>query len=571
MLYVLGSLAFLQIIFLPGFLFLRYLKIKTQTFVEKIIFIFALSLIINFILVFSLTLLKLYQPPVFYLIFILEVIIFLPTIVNKNIIFRLKIPKKCSFFSKIFFVVCLLVIIRFLYPFFQNLSLRSVFLEGDVIDSWNIWAIQWAKNKIPLATYHYPQLIPTNWSLTYIFMKNTTIEYFAKLLMPLFSIALLLIFFDLAKQTKKISYIFGAIITAGLLHYYLDNSYLRDGYPDIAFAFFAFLPFYCFLLFQENKNYQYLFLMLIFALGSFLTKQLGIYIVFLASILPTRLFLSQGNKLKTIKNPLFLFSFFLLVLIIFWYILKLPEIKTAYNIESIYRAAMTDKLTQFSLSSRFLRSLKLLVPNLKGVLIIGFITLLTFFSLKEKLSQKLFFFLILPLFIFWSLFLNYDQRNLIVIFPYLGYTTALGFIFFLNLFPYIAVALHCKKKIISFNFRSLYFFLLLLLIFIVVFLTVPNNKLIYQQIEGKKQIGLPELNSRLYQYYYKNGFSGKIITNYYRLCQLPEIGQYCIYSPKKITKGKYFLYQKEWLTKSLKSYRQIFSWSNWVFGQQEVN
>jgi hypothetical protein len=69
-------------------------------------------------------------------------------------------------------------------------------------------------------------------------MKITTIEYFAKLLMPLFSIALLLIFFDLAKQTKKISYIFGAIITAGFLHYYFDNSFLRDGYPNIAFAFF---------------------------------------------------------------------------------------------------------------------------------------------------------------------------------------------------------------------------------------------------------------------------------------------------------------------------------------------
>ncbi len=232
---------------------------------------------------------------------------------------------------------------------------------------------------------------------------------------------------------------------------------------------------------------------------------------------------------------------------------------------------MTDKLTEFSLSSRFLRSLKLLIPNFKGVIIVSFITLLTLLSLKEKLSQKLLFFIILPLFIFWSLFLNYDQRNLVVIFPYLGYTTALGFILFLNLFPHIAVALHCKKKMISFNFRSLYFLLLLLLIFIVVSWSVPNNMLIYQQIEGKKQIGNPELNSRLYQYYYKNGFSGKIVTSYYRLCQLPEIGQYCIYSPQKITKGKYFLYQKEWITKNLKNYRQIFFWSSWVFDQQEVN
>ncbi len=551
--YFLGWLAFFQVTCLPGFLFLHFLKIKTKTLIEKTIFIFGLSLIINFLFVFILTLLRVYQPIVVYVIFIIEIIMFLFMIVSKRSMFRV------GFFT-LTLIVSFLVIIRFLLPVIQNFSLKSVFLNGDAIDSWNVWASQWARNKIPLATYHYPQLIPTNWSLTYVFMQTTQIELFAKFLMPLFTLAILFIFLDLEN-------FIGLIITGVLFHYYFDNSFLRDGYVDIAFAFFTFLPFYCGLLYQKYKQKQYLFLMLIFALGSLLTKQLGIYIVLLASISPTRWVLAQSNKIKVFKKYtfLFFFVFFLFIITVSWYFLKLPEIKTAYNPEIIYQAAMSNKLNNLSFFSRLAQSIKILVPNIKGVVIISIVTLLLLFSLKNKQSRQLLGFIVLPLFFFWSMFLNYDQRNLAVIFPYLGFVSSLA-INYLALVKYLTV-------ITSFRISIIKIIALVIPVLLFIQLLITNTKFVSFQTEGKKQIGIPELNSRLYDYYYKNGFTGKIATSYYRLCNLPEIGKYCYYSQQynnvtmKQSGIKYLLYPKELFQPTKEGRKIIFSFRNWIFSR----
>ena len=190
--YFLGWLAFFQMSFLPGFLLISILKIRVRSIIEKIIFIFSLSLIINFILVFLLTLTKLYQPVYCYVIFISELIIFLIVVKNQPLTVDIFLPKKSSFLYNLGAIVVEIVIFRFFLLFIQNLSLNSVFLTGDAIDSWNQWAIQWARNQIPKLTYHYPQLIPANWSLTYVFMQTTRVELFAKLLMPLFVLGILL-------------------------------------------------------------------------------------------------------------------------------------------------------------------------------------------------------------------------------------------------------------------------------------------------------------------------------------------------------------------------------------------
>jgi len=404
--YLFGGVAFVQITFLPGFLFLGFSKIKSKTFVEKIVFIFAVSLIANFVLVYLLSLLKLYLSITVYLVFSLEFVAFFLLAKKKKLSFSFPFSTKKNGFLFLLLLISTFVVARFLLPFLQNLSLKSVFLDGDAIDSWNVWATQWAQNKIPLATGHYSQLIPTNWSLTYVFMQTLQIELFAKLLMPLFILAILLIFFDLGNYS-------GLIMVGVLFHYYFDNSFLRDGYVDLAFSFFAFLPFYYLILYRKYKKKHYLFLMLFFALGSFLTKQLGLYILLL-----TLVSFPDWKWLR--KNKLFLIlSIFLSVITLSWYILKLPEIRTTYNIESIYHAAMTDKLTQFSLLARLQRSFFLLVPNIKGICIFCMVIFLALFSLKNKQSRQIFYFIIIPIFAFWTLFLNYDQRNLAVIFPYL--------------------------------------------------------------------------------------------------------------------------------------------------------
>ncbi len=539
MLYFLGFLGFFQITFLPGFFTLKYLQIRTKTALEKIIFIFTLSLITNFILVFILSLIKLYLPFVIYAIFFIEMVAFFFTIKNNPIYFRLDLPKRSKKIFTLIFFLSIVVIARFLLPFLQNFSLDSVFLQGDAIDSWNFWSTTWAKNIIPSKTLHYPQLIPANWSLTYIFMQTTTVELFAKLMMPLFVLAILFIFFDLGDFV-------GLISTGIFFHYYFDNLFLRDGYVDLAFSFFAFLPFYCLILYKKYENKQYLLLMILFALGSFLTKQLGIYILLLAFIYSWKKIKNKGfTKMKLVIAVVFVTTFF-------WYLLKVPEIKNNHNIESVYQTAMASKISSFSMPARLSQSLKILAPNIKGIFILIIVVLSILLSFKNKQSRQLLGLIVLPFFVLWSMFLNYDQRNLSVIFPYLGYI--------------ISRSVTTNRLIVTKRFKfhplKISFVLFFILIFVSTF--IPDHKLLFYQTEGKKKIGIPELNLRLYDYHHKYGFKGKISTSYFRLCNLPEIGKYCLYQQNKVVPAEYYLYPKEVLKNRLNECQIIFEYRDWV-------
>ena len=70
-----GILSLLQILFLPGFIVLKYFQNKQMGFLERITFSFALSLIINFLIVFILTSLGLYQRLLVLLIFLGELVL----------------------------------------------------------------------------------------------------------------------------------------------------------------------------------------------------------------------------------------------------------------------------------------------------------------------------------------------------------------------------------------------------------------------------------------------------------------------------------------------------------------
>lgn len=54
----------------------------------------------------------------------------------------------------------------------------NVFDGGDVLISWNAWALSWSHGDFPTTSYGYPQLIPTLWAVTYIFTGSPA-QYFA--------------------------------------------------------------------------------------------------------------------------------------------------------------------------------------------------------------------------------------------------------------------------------------------------------------------------------------------------------------------------------------------------------
>ena len=68
-----GFLSIIQIVFLPGFLFLRFFNLRLNI-AKRVIFSFALSLMLNNFFVFVLTLFGFYTRPVVISLFLLEII-----------------------------------------------------------------------------------------------------------------------------------------------------------------------------------------------------------------------------------------------------------------------------------------------------------------------------------------------------------------------------------------------------------------------------------------------------------------------------------------------------------------
>jgi len=111
----------------------------------------------------------------------------------------------------------------------------------------------WFSGKIPLDSRFYPQLIPINWSLTYAFIGGATVQLFAKSIMPMFIIGILLQLFDLGITFQQPGYFLAMILSRALFLKFIKTG-IDNGLVDIAVAFFALLPFYTLLKAQAAKT-----------------------------------------------------------------------------------------------------------------------------------------------------------------------------------------------------------------------------------------------------------------------------------------------------------------------------
>ena len=97
--FILGILAFLQTVFLPGFIAIKFLGINRSANalkeingkIRQLVYTFALSLLINYLLVFALTALGIYKPLTLYIILFCEGILSIYYLQNsKEMFFLLK-------------------------------------------------------------------------------------------------------------------------------------------------------------------------------------------------------------------------------------------------------------------------------------------------------------------------------------------------------------------------------------------------------------------------------------------------------------------------------------------------
>jgi len=418
----LGILSFFQITLIPGFVLLNIFKFKTRNRIQMMILSFGSSLSFNYFLVYILTILGIYKPVTIYLVFILEILLLIFILSRKKVGYYSSIPNQRKILSprnQILYNLSILVIFIFVLFFITNIG--KVFNQWDDVFSWNRWAIHWYTNRLPIETGFYPQLITANWSITYVFMNNPQIQLFAKSIMPLFSLAIIAIFFELYISKKKTTYLISLIIF-GFVTLLYSFIHIQSGYVDIPVAFFSFLVFYL-MIDQYNNPLELgkLFLIVLFASSAAMTKQAGFFIlIFTFFWLLWTVFSKRESKKKTFC-AIFV-SISTIIIFLSWYLIKLYEVQggvdfsnTSYLLHDIHGG--------LNYLERILSGLKKF-PDFGIILLILIIFAIAGIFLKKYITVPIL--IILPYFLIWGLFFSYDRRNLTIIFPFLAFSSAFG-------------------------------------------------------------------------------------------------------------------------------------------------
>ena len=533
--FLLGTMAFFQSMVLPGALILKRLNFS-GSFIQRLSYAVGLSLVTTFCGIFLLTLLGLYKQVVVLVIFAVQVaglfwmyryelakpiVPVLAQIWNQIVHspdkFILPLdeaeshPLKkltSSIFNLIFFVLAVSVL-WWAFRLFLN-YLGSIFDAWDSINSWNQWALTWASGHVPLYTHDYPQLIPAHWSLTYVFMGNTKIQFFAKALMLSFTFLTLLLSVDLGLRTNKGGFLIGTVLTYLLLKKFLMPE-LTNGYVDIAVAYFTLLNFHSLLQLldttDEGQRPVLLVLGAVFAGGAAMTKQSGVFIfllyfplVYLGILRPF-----HGGQVRPLLRPFLLAGTIAIILALPWYIFKFiafqmgldrPQVQTLIQVSSnTYDGAplVAQTVAAFGQFDKYL----LLFP----LILLGLAILPAFYRWLIGLF-------VLPYPFLWAYVASYDTRNLSIWLPVFAMIAGLVL---------EELLLRSASFVESSHIVRLRAFLIPA-VFLVALLTVnyylPASKLMERQGRLQRQAFSPQKNKAIYKIVAKEGPQVRILTNY---------------------------------------------------------
>jgi hypothetical protein len=437
---ILGFLGFLQMTCIPGYLCLKVARWSPRSTIQLWVYSFATSLIVNFCLVYILTTLEFYNSASVYGVIILEICGALWLLKKRGFLLRSRLDLSAgsrlwveSFRLKHLagcFAFCLAIACLLSYGHLFYTSIGSVFTLWDDTINWDRMAEQWAANRFPVPAGYYPQLIPTNWSLTYVILRTTDVKMFAKALMPLFSIATFLLFLDIAFRRKAPHHLIAAAIYGSLLYVYLGDVLIVSGYMETALAFFGFLTVYALLELSENgPTISSVLLASLFAAATGLVKQGGLYMVLLCAVW-TGVVLHQrradltgdGQRRRALQA-----SALGLLVLLPWYIhqyLRIAAGHDASNVSYLLQLTAQGKGPMAVVAAAFAR--------LYGGEV-GFTRPLCWFlagsillSVADPVARKVLLWVLGPILLLWALFFSYEVRTASLAFPFMAFCGAAG-------------------------------------------------------------------------------------------------------------------------------------------------
>lgn len=533
--FLLGLLGFFQIVFIPGQIVLRMLKFR-GSLIQSLAMAFGISLVFNYVLVFLLTLLGIYRQGSMLIVVAIEVAaltwLFLPILKSPLVTsLRMMWNRLSLFFAELFpevlseddnrqisqsvrsllligfGILALSSVFWMVRVFWFNLG--SVFEQWDAVVSWNFWAAGWAGNHLPIDMGAYPQLLPTNLSVAYVLQGGTQVQFFAKAVMPLFFLFILLLLFDLGLEKKTFGFFVAVVITRLMMKKFMGD-YVADGYADFPVAFMSLLSIYLLIKMTSRQAWSEqrvgLFLGAVISAGAAVTKQAGIYTLILYPLFAYLFVIRPTPALSLRQNWRDVgYSFLLAVVIAFpWYFFYLIVGRFGvFNAQNWMAQGVYSWTTSYGLWEKLFNSFIMLD---KYAFVILF--LIPAMLVLPAIYRWMVILLIFPYTFFWASTVSYDARNLALAFPFIGLAAGVGIERFTE---WVLVQL---EKIHLARVKTAVVIILLLAGLAATARWFPAEMLESRQVEQQKRLFNPDLNEKIYEIVSASAADVKVLTDY---------------------------------------------------------
>jgi hypothetical protein len=440
---VLSLASLLQVAFLPGYLVWRLAGLRGSG--HPLLLSLGLSLLLNHVLVVLLTLAGAYTRPVVVVLFLGELAL-LGWIDRHALIRPPRWPASFPLLTALGEVdagfapawlaravrlgltaASVGFLIYFVYLCINNVG--GVFNDWDPLVSYNRWARAWYEGAVPERTWTYPQLLPSVWSMTYMFLGTDRLQFVAQALSPVFALALVALPLDLAMRLRTWAFVPSAALV-GILLVRFYHPLLLTAHADIPATFFVLLSL-CVLLAAADRDKAARGTAVVFgatlAAGSALTKQFGVYYALVYPALAFMLLFPRllADARRSLVRRVGLAAMAIWLIILPWYAYKLVDIVAGRDGAAfdVYAQSMTIAHARGGLANQALHAAKALAAAFGWTF---FVLAFLGSALRFRPLRAITLLFVLPLTALWIFIASYDFRNLTAAIVVLGFAAGPG-------------------------------------------------------------------------------------------------------------------------------------------------
>ena len=536
--FLLGVASILQMLILPGLLVIRCCSISVSR-IHSLLTVVVLSLLVNFWLVLVLTLCGAYSTVVLRIIVGIEVIglllcywSWLKACISIQVWrdFWHSVYQPCRQItgSVRWYYLTIFWLGVFTLGYFVWIWLHSfgwTFAPWDPAVSWNPWALQWSQGHLPTFTYHYPQLLPANWSLSYVLLGSvdgtTQLEAFPHAIMGCFPLLILLSLVVLYQQTRQFGYWLALTLTGATL-WLLMRAYFNLGYADIAATSLVFFALTQLILANDKAQnaVTYVWLGTMAVAAAALTKQVALTAVVLYPILSWLLVWRHQGRASRSLFAMLLQWVVLIALIAPWYGIAQWMIQVGLNGSEVHYVTHT-----IYRHTGWQERLLLGWHFATGWYWLMFV-MLTFLGWQVKAWRAIFWWVAVPTTLIWLAWFDYDSRNLTLALPIVCTTFALLWqqqVEHGKLSHGLALIAESSQRVRYYEMVIMVLLALGVLGFMAGF---QARDIAHDQAVQKRHIANEALDKTLYEYLRQHPLQGKILTAWPFLSQMPVLNHY---------------------------------------------